>query len=873
MVGVVQQPNTDSALFDWQQWSKPYQFWVKADASGNFTIPNVIATNNYTLYAYGPGAAGMFMSQNQTGGNPPITYNLPATPFSLTVTNGATNNLGVVTWTPTRVGPTVFEIGFPNRTGDKFRHGDDYWVGDIGPNPNSPSPVWSKWLEYPFDFPNGPNYVVGQSRWSTDWNFIQPVVTDASGNYDASTSTITFNLASAPAGGAQASLYLSTASDYEAPVILTVNGNNLGSVSGVTGNPIAPVSTGYFPAYNNDESDANIREGIHGVFSDNRVTFPGTLLKAGQNTINIGLRSRAYFANHFIYDYVRLELTGYVPPAPAGVTAWPGNNCNLLSWPVTPGATSYKILRSTNSVSGYATIATNIGPVCGSGSNNSIYLDTNVLNGANYYYVVQSVNTIGASANSVPGPVATPYGSAPVAVPSVPAGLVATAGHTNVSLLWSAPPGANYYSVWRSTLVNTGGGSTNILGTNILSNITTNAAYTDTAVTDGTYYSYFVTAANAAGLSANSASANATPLPPPPAGAPAGLTVSRAETATNQTDTLTWTAVPGAVGYIIYRATSPTGPFAFPGEYVMSITETTYADTVDLGTYYYVVVAMNVAGVSDISSIVSTAAAPTSATTTVLALTAGVSPCAYGSSLTFQATVTPTPPDGETVDFYSDSVGIGMAATTNGVAALTVNNLPSAAAAQSITATYLGNSTNKASGSAALSQTVTQGTLTYVATPASRAYGSPNPTFAGVVTGFVNGETLGGATTGTLLLTTPASTASAAGNYAINVSGLSAKNYAFAQAAANAAALTITKAFIPRPVFQPPALSAGGLVFTGGGGAANTPYYILDSTNLVAPLSNWTILLTNLFDPNGNFNFTNAPDPANPQLFYILQLP
>jgi len=29
----------------------------------------------------------------------------------------------------------------------------------------------------------GLNYVVGQSRWTTDWNFCQPVVTDSQGNY------------------------------------------------------------------------------------------------------------------------------------------------------------------------------------------------------------------------------------------------------------------------------------------------------------------------------------------------------------------------------------------------------------------------------------------------------------------------------------------------------------------------------------------------------------------------------------------------------------------------------------------------------------------------------------------------------------------
>ena len=60
-VGVVQQPVTESSgVYDFQKWMKPYQFWVKTDANGNFTIPNVIAGANYTLYAFGPGAAGTF---------------------------------------------------------------------------------------------------------------------------------------------------------------------------------------------------------------------------------------------------------------------------------------------------------------------------------------------------------------------------------------------------------------------------------------------------------------------------------------------------------------------------------------------------------------------------------------------------------------------------------------------------------------------------------------------------------------------------------------------------------------------------------------------------------------------------------------------
>jgi hypothetical protein len=37
-------------------------------------------------------------------------------------------------------------------------------------------------------------------------------------------------------------------------------------------------------------------------------------------------------------------------------------------------------------------------------------------------------------------------------------------------------------------------------------------------------------------------------------------------------------------------------------------------------------------------------------------------------------------------------------------------------------------------------------------------------------------------------------------------------------------------------------------------------------------VSNWTPLLTNQFDVNGNFSLTNSPDSAAPQTFYLLQL-
>jgi autotransporter-associated beta strand protein len=603
-VGVVQQPSTADGVYDFQLWYKPYQFWVKTDANGNFTIPSVISGTNYTLYAFGQGAAGTFMSQNQTGGNPPWSHNLPATPFSVTVTGGTTTNLGTITWTPTRVGPTVFELGYPDRTAHKFRHGDDFWVGAIGPSPTEPSPIWTQFLNYPFDFPNGMTYTVGVNQWPTDWDFIQPIIVTSNEGDANSTSTINFNLATAPANGATASLYLGIASDYYAAIEVSVNGTNLGSASGVTATPNSIATTGFYASYG--DSDTSIREQANAAFSDERINFPASLLHSGSNNITFSIRQigGSYFADHFMYDYIRLEMTGYVPPVPASVTAYAGNNCALLTWPVVPGAGSYNVSRSTTSGTGYTAIASGsgsvVGPVCGSGLSNATYVDTTATNGTTYYYVVQSVNTTGTSAKSTQSAGVVPSSSVSSSPPAAPSGLTVTATNGNSSLSWAASPGADFYTVFRSTIVDkiptwtptpTITSTSTVLSTIVLSNTVTGTSYVDKAVTLGSKYAYVIEATNAAGTSSTTGALIAKPLP---STVPAAPSVTAAP-GIGQVS-LNWNAVPGAVGYIIQYATAPGGPYT----YVDVPTALTY-DITGLNantTYYFTVTAMNEAAVS-----------------------------------------------------------------------------------------------------------------------------------------------------------------------------------------------------------------------------------------------------------------------------------
>ena len=393
-VGLEQQPQTIKGFYDFQKWLKPYQFWVQADKDGNFTVPNVIAGENYTLWAYGPGAAGTFLSQEQAGGKPPLEYTLPAKPFAVNVTAGQTSDLGTITWTPKRVGATVFELGTPDRKAGEFRHGDDFWSPAPAPKLGYPTPVWGGQVEFPLDFPDGMTYTVGKSRWPIDWNYVLPSAPDRNGAWQPCTGKIVFDLATPPHDGAAASLYLGCAGDDGGHVIVSVNGVNLGSADGVTAAPQPIDASGFNPAYSDD---ASIHLSNHGPFSDERINFPAKLLHAGQNTITIQMDARKLTA-YLMLDYLRLELSGYVPPAPARVTAYAGNNRALVCWPLVPGATSYNLLRSTSRDGQYAPVATGfVAPVCGSGPSVAQYVDTTAANGSEYFYKVQSVNPTGSS--------------------------------------------------------------------------------------------------------------------------------------------------------------------------------------------------------------------------------------------------------------------------------------------------------------------------------------------------------------------------------------------------------------------------------------------------------------------------------------------
>ena len=204
--------------------------------------------------------------------------------------------------------------------------------------------------------------------------------------------------------------------------------------------------------------------------------------------------------------------------------------------------------------------------------------------------------------------------SAPTA-PVVKLGNSATSGKP--MLTWNAVEGATSYRIYRSTAKGSG---YSLLGT------TTATSYTNTGAKAGTTYYYRVKACNDAGLSpySNIVSGQVKSVTPKPS-APV---VKIGHSASSGKPMLTWNAVSGATSYKVYRATSQNGTYSLLG----TVTATSYTNTgAKAGTtYYYKVKAVNSAGESAYSNVVSGRA-------TVTTLTMGHSSTSGKPQLTWKA--------------------------------------------------------------------------------------------------------------------------------------------------------------------------------------------------------------------------------------------
>jgi len=248
-------------IVEWQNDARNYEFWVRADADGNFSIPNV-RPGHYTLHAIADGVLGELAVTN------------------ITVESGKDLSFGNIDWRPVRYGKQLWDIGIPNRKASEFFKGDDYFH-------------WGWYLQYPKLFPLDVNYVVGQSDYHKDWFFEQvPYNTDTnnttgSGRGDGTTWAVIFNLTNAPQGRAILRLALCGIGTRTLSGIM--NDQAIGTVTNLTYN--ATIN----------------RDGIGGAWCERDLTFNASLMHPGTNTLELTIPPGGLM-NGIMYDYLRLEV-------------------------------------------------------------------------------------------------------------------------------------------------------------------------------------------------------------------------------------------------------------------------------------------------------------------------------------------------------------------------------------------------------------------------------------------------------------------------------------------------------------------------------------------------------------------------------------
>ncbi len=141
--GAFMQRSGNGSLITWAHDGNYYQFWTDGTDDGKFNIDNV-RPGHYTLHAFADGVLGEFAQTD------------------INVEAGKNLNLGQLQWQPVRYGKQVWDIGYPDRTADKFYKGDgaNYWL-------------WGWCVRYGDMFPNDITYTIGTSDYHKDWFFEQ----------------------------------------------------------------------------------------------------------------------------------------------------------------------------------------------------------------------------------------------------------------------------------------------------------------------------------------------------------------------------------------------------------------------------------------------------------------------------------------------------------------------------------------------------------------------------------------------------------------------------------------------------------------------------------------------------------------------------
>ncbi|KAF7126689.1 hypothetical protein RHSIM_Rhsim11G0179800 [Rhododendron simsii] len=287
----------------WQRECKGYQFWTRTDEHGYFSI-NHIRAGDYNLYAWVPGFIGDYRKDNV-----------------VTITPGCHIPLGNLVYEPPRDGPTLWEIGIPDRSAAEFYvpDPDPKYINPLFVNHPDRFRQYGLWERYAELYPNEDLvYTVGVSDYRKDWFFAQQRQTRSNlhlsyclrskigigigicirrrkndNTYQGTTWQIKFKLDMVDQTGT-----------YKLRVALAAA--NLGELQVRVNDP--NTTRPLFSSGLIGRDNAVARHGIHGLYWLFNVEIPNAVLVKGEyNTIYLTQPRGQSSLQNLMYDYIRLE--------------------------------------------------------------------------------------------------------------------------------------------------------------------------------------------------------------------------------------------------------------------------------------------------------------------------------------------------------------------------------------------------------------------------------------------------------------------------------------------------------------------------------------------------------------------------------------
>ncbi|XP_062030221.1 probable rhamnogalacturonate lyase B [Rosa rugosa] len=261
----------------WQRDCKGYQFWTRADQNGYYSI-NDIREGNYNLYAWVPGFIGDYRYDE-----------------TINVTAGCDIDIGDTVYEPPRSGPTLWEIGIPDRSAAEFYVPDPNpkYINKLYVNHPDRFRQYGLWERYADLYPEEDLvFTVGVSDYTRDWFFAHVTRKKDDGKYQGTTWQIKFRLDNVSQTKTY-TLRIALATANVAELQIRVNDSKTDS----------PVFTTGVIGHDN----TICRHGIHGLYWLYTIDVPGTLLVEGDNIVFLTQAMSTSPFQGLMYDYIRLE--------------------------------------------------------------------------------------------------------------------------------------------------------------------------------------------------------------------------------------------------------------------------------------------------------------------------------------------------------------------------------------------------------------------------------------------------------------------------------------------------------------------------------------------------------------------------------------